>query len=507
MKEDFSRLRTFGCRVHVRAPGKRSAKFRTRTKSGIFLGYLPDTTKNILWYDEDTGKVKVATHARFDEGMNDLPIDQIPPNVQLLQRSEYGKRLPAEEDEVDIPEFSLFHSPFSKTIKKTLRNKCDDKTYGINVASDQVNNRAFVHEIFNRSSAHKMFSTQKALKNIIGAYIVSIDNKPIFTAQEATLALRAAKRDNVDQLPIEFAPERRLYARERRKVEEEHNWFTPDDPSDVPANPIAQMSIDDYDETHNIPSITISDLQYIASIRYPELDFSEESIPTEVIEVAINAIRSDAIIPEEQALGRFTRYKLKKLSTWDDWQAGERKQLDQFECQKLYGAPVDKPPGSIVLRPHWQYAIKRDGTRQSRNCCDGSPCAAPILHGLISTYSSCVEQPIQRLFMSLSTALGYRVYGGDALDAYAHSPPPVVPTYVSIDDAYAEWYQWKHGHKIDRSKVLPVQHALQGHPESGKLWEQHINKILFSSALNFKCTTHDRTIYSTVFKGVKVLLL
>ena len=51
---------------------------------------------------------------------------------------------------------------------------------------------------------------------------------------------------------------------------------------------------------------------------------------------------------------------------------------------------------------------------------------------------------------------------------------------MSIDDAYADWYFWKTGCKIDQSKVLPVLHALQQHPESGKLWEIRINSILFS---------------------------
>ena len=49
--------------------------------------------------------------------------------------------------------------------------------------------------------------------------------------------------------------------------------------------------------------------------------------------------------------------------------------------------------------------------------------------------------------------------------------------------------------------------ALQGHPGSRKLWEQHINNILKSPQLGFKHTTHDRTIYQAVFKGHKVLLL
>ena len=58
-------------------------------------------------------------------------------------------------------------------------------------------------------------------------------------------------------------------------------------------------------------------------------------------------------------------------------------------------AHAPKPPRAIVLRPHWQYSIKRYGTRHSRNWCDGSPCAAPILSLLLpllqqSTLSICV---------------------------------------------------------------------------------------------------------------------
>ena len=131
----------------------------------------------------------------------------------------------------------------------------------------------------------------------------------------------------------------------------------------------------------------------------------------------------------------------------------------------MYGDPIPKPDGAIVLRPHWQYHIKRDGTRRSRNCCDGSPRSAPSLHAVASTYSSCVEQPIFRLFTAISALKGYKIYGGDAQDAYAHSPPPEHPTYVSIDDQYAEWYENRFHKKINRSYVLPVLHALQGHPE------------------------------------------
>ena len=129
-----------------------------------------------------------------------------------------------------------------------------------------------------------------------------------------------------------------------------------------------------------------------------------------------------------------------------------------------------------------------------------------MLHALASTYSSCVEHPIQRLFFAIAAELNLRIYGGDAKDAYAHSPGPEVPTFVSIDDQYSDWYTYRNeGKTIDRRKVLPVLKALQGHPEAGKCWEQHINGIL--SDLGFKSTTHDKTIYSKVHNGETVYML
>jgi len=225
------------------------------------------------------------------------------------------------------------------------------------------------------------------------------------------------------------------------------------------------------------------------------------------MEMVIQAIQSQAITPVEQAIGRFTRPKLRSLSTWEQWRAGEHKQLDHFHDLKMYGEPVRKPPDAIVLRPHWQCSIKRDGTRRSRICCDGSPQSAPLLHGIASTYSSCVEQPAQQLFFALAARENYRVYGGDAQDAYAHSPPLETPTFVSIDDAYADWYEHRFKKKLDCCLILPVLHGLQGHPESGKLWEKHITAILRSPQFGFKSTTHDRSICSATFEGTRILLL
>ena len=202
-----------------------------------------------------------------------------------------------------------------------------------------------------------MFSSTRAACNAIkGAYVVSVDGQPTFTQADIIGCFRRLQADEIKLFEIVFAPEKRLSAAVQRRVNDEHNWFTPDT---VLVQYVDTISTDDeYNDTHNIPNISIADLRDIASIRHPELDFSEDSIPTEVVELAINAIRSNATTPEELSLGRFTQFKLKRLSTWDKWQAGERKQLDQFDRQGLYGAPVSKPPCAIVLHPHWQYSIK-----------------------------------------------------------------------------------------------------------------------------------------------------
>jgi Reverse transcriptase (RNA-dependent DNA polymerase) len=106
--------------------------------------------------------------------------------------------------------------------------------------------------------------------------------------------------------------------------------------------------------------------------------------------------------------------------------------------------------------------------------------------------------------MALVAALCMYVYILDAVNAYANAPGPTVKTYVYIDDAYADWYYKTHGYHIDRRCVLPVNGALQGHPESGALWERTCDAIL--QDLGFKSTTHERNLFHATINGHLVLL-
>ena len=161
----------------------------------------------------------------------------------------------------------------------------------------------------------------------------------------------------------------------------------------------------------------------------------------------------------------------------------------------MYGtpckAPRKAPRKAIILRPHWQFQLKHTGDRRSRNCCDGSKCAAPELHAVTSSYSSFVNKG----------------NGGDIKDDFSHDPSPDVPSYMQIDNANSEWWTQRYNKETTLSHVLSVLGCLQGHPKNGKIYERHINQILSSKELNFKATVHDCCIYQITYKGHKIRFL
>jgi hypothetical protein len=110
-----------------------------------------------------------------------------------------------------------------------------------------------------------------------------------------------------------------------------------------------------------------------------------------------------------------------------------------------------------------------------------------------------------RLFFALAAFHRLIVTFGDTTNAFQQSPPPTRKCHLQIDDAYASWYFKRFGTHIDRSAyVIPVERALQGHPEAGRLWETMIVDIL--SKKNFSSTTHERNLYHGTIDGTLVLV-
>ena len=111
----------------------------------------------------------------------------------------------------------------------------------------------------------------------------------------------------------------------------------------------------DYEE--HVLSLSTADVRAIAKLRHEDADVSGEAIPTEMIQTCINTLNSDHMTKEEAALGYFTSKKFKTLTTWNEWKAGETKQIEQVQNQRMFGDPIDPitlPKSAIIMRPHWQ---------------------------------------------------------------------------------------------------------------------------------------------------------
>ena len=88
-KPNICNLCTFGSRVYAKKPGHRKAKLDHNTPTGIFVGYMT-TIKNIYIIDHQSSKVKLCTHALFDEAHFIGNYHKAPMTVHTLQRLGYA---------------------------------------------------------------------------------------------------------------------------------------------------------------------------------------------------------------------------------------------------------------------------------------------------------------------------------------------------------------------------------------------------------------------------------
>jgi hypothetical protein len=201
---------------------------------------------------------------------------------------------------------------------------------------------------------------------------------------------------------------------------------------------------------------------------------------------------------------RLTRGKLMKQSDWEEWSAAEKLQWDQYEAQGMLSVPCPLPHGAMKFNIVWQYDIKHDGRKKARATCDGST-RGNVVRVLDHTYAGTPDHIGQRIFYGICAAENLLVFGSDASNAFAEAGPPRQGINLFIDRSFREWWVSKGRPPIPEGWVVPLQSAMQGHPESPRLWERHIDKIIRS--LGLKPTTHEPCLYSGVIEGKRVLLL
>jgi len=154
---------------------------------------------------------------------------------------------------------------------------------------------------------------------------------------------------------------------------------------------------------------------------------------------------------------------------------------------------------------HWTFNKKMCGTKKSRLVYDGARnrSMTPLGH----TYANSVDAPSERLFWALTAQNSLIAIGADVSNAFAEAPPPEAPCYMYIDEFFREWWENHLGRPpIPRGcNVVRIKKAIQGHPESPRLWERYIDRILRD--MGFKPTRHEPCLYSARVNGELVLFL
>ena len=139
--------------------------------------------------------MKTATHARFDEGMNDLDAE-VPPNARLLRQLNHN--FPTAPDTLDISplDLSVSDDPIDCLDELMPAIVCEHPTLGFEVLKCQP---------YNTSASW----IKNVRRKYLGAFIVSINENPIFTAESAIAALKAIASSDDKSFNIVFAPEKK----------------------------------------------------------------------------------------------------------------------------------------------------------------------------------------------------------------------------------------------------------------------------------------------------------
>ena len=125
-----------------------SKRFTDDTRQEIFLGYVLHTDCLFTWYDERIHQVKVVTHAKFDKGFSDLPIDNITPNYQYILCLN-GQPIPINDKAINISDLEFFIYPFTKTETAdiVINPKTKNNFFSFKLIDNNFTGRNYVKEV------------------------------------------------------------------------------------------------------------------------------------------------------------------------------------------------------------------------------------------------------------------------------------------------------------------------------------------------------------------------
>lgn len=540
VKPDLRHLRTFGSRVCVKKPGARSAKLDRHSFRGIFLGYTA-TDNNVLYLDLDTGLVKTSHHVVFDEAWYLQP--QRPPFAQLLYdlglcseaqptpspmsqpipEAPWPKLPPIDWVPQSTKDARFLHLPFGmfpsggvveptvatggttrSSSEPSLQHLSDPQlamTYNIHqsVTSQVYMSPTPFHAAFEEILDLRKFDWTR--HHSAGLMLLSHSDRVYLGGMSKSTPgsriprwisrLKGACLLAVDGVKV-------------KSVEEVHSVFRRlwNDGAKDCILLFAHHEVKNGLTNKGIPLLT---RDFLTLTDANQLN-NRKSLAPPRQSTSCSYISEGDVLNVVTRVMKLTRGKLMKQDDWDKWHQAEFLQLDQYEKQNMFGAPCLPPSQSAVFDLVWSYVIKvEDGRFKARMTCDGSTRAGQV-RVLDETFASCVDRTGSRLFYAIAAAENLLVYGSDVSNAFGEAAPLKQGFYIRPDRAFREWWTEHKGFPpIPDGYVIPVLAAMQGHPESPRLWEKHIDKILRQIGLT--PTTHEPCLYSGIFLGQRVLLM
>jgi hypothetical protein len=140
----------------------------------------------------------------------------------------------------------------------------------------------------------------------------------------------------------------------------------------------------------------------------------------------------------------------------------------------MFGLPTMVSSDDAKCNLVQTYAIKEVNNCKKAQCtCDSSPRLGQVWV-LEVTYANCIDLISARIFYAVSAAENLLIFGADVSNAFAEAPPPKQGFYIRPDKVFHEWWvNHKKRPPIPPGAVIPILSAMQGHPESLRLWEKH----------------------------------
>lgn len=381
----------------------------------------------------------------------------------------------------------ISHDPYDNHTHRILNiHPSDiDPYFGLNIQICTKRDLPILVDCKRGTSAMKIQKWKSELRN---AYITSINDTPIHSINDIKTQFEQLHQHKPSAIKIGFSTIKKQSMHPQHGIPQlyhdqmnhigKHLWEIANDPAwqkDI-SEEIAQPITD-----ATIKSINAKTLRKLGHDQYWHL---------------LHKLPEWFKISKMKKSRPLTRTFLQQQPDWNDWKLSEFKQLDQYEAQGTFGTPVQLPKGSNLLPLLWTYLIKDCGTKKARCVCNGSAKQKGTIT-LGDTYAGSLEQTGSRIFWAATAINNFITIGADASNAFAEAPPPKAPLYVKIDKPFRQWYAHKYPDKppLSENLVLPVNGALQGHPESARLWAKLIDRII--KDLNLKACTHEPCLYYT----------